>query len=541
MNASPHGDKHATVGDRFATSEAAYTILRHLLPTKWIIRHQSPDFHIDYLIEPTEAGELTGINIAVQLKGWTPAQKKANNPAYSLKTKHLVYYLQKCELPVILVLIDVTNRRGYWAFMQQFGHSLSPEHLKQKRVLVRFSLENTLDDTPRLTKAILDAVAFMRELRPGSIDAALSHRKKELEAKDNRVEVQVDLVGGRQNIILSAKKEFPFSIQFNTTDSKTIEAIKDFYEKGIDLPIKRCEVEFKGSPLFGELGAKPEEKLTIHHGKDVEGHALFTWGDGGPDSHLFVPGKFRAALKYLTFDGSPPGSPLKLQTSVPWSVAITPQTFSMSIGFQPKEWKNQRIVALPYFETIYRFFNAALTAQRMELRLYVQGNSLGASAIDGHDIQALKPALYLLQTLDRARALAGHFKVDPVLPSLSAPLNRHLEAVDQLHAITFSDEYRQPAPNVKASFKCFGSDSAGALRPEVGPLTVVQPARGYDLFNCPVTLGPVQTQLTELKLVRQIPMKEPGWVELELSGTERSEYVVRHKGVVYEPPSQEFP
>src|ERR1035438_2811178 len=207
MDAKSDQDKHATVGDRFATSESAYTIFRQLLPAKWIIRPQTPDFHIDYLVEPTEAGELTGINLAVQLKGWTPKNNKANSPAYSLKTKHLLYYIQKCELPVFLVLIDVVNRRGYWAFMQQFGQSLPPPHLKHKRVLVRFSPENTLDDTPRLTKAISEALTFMRELRPGSINAALAQRKKELEAKDKRVEVQVDVVNGRQNIILNAKED----------------------------------------------------------------------------------------------------------------------------------------------------------------------------------------------------------------------------------------------------------------------------------------------------------------------------------------------
>lgn len=533
MASDSQQDKYATVGDRYATSQTAYTILRDLLPAKWIIRTQEPDFHIDYLVEPTEAGELTGINLAIQLKGWTPRKNKANSPAYSLKSKHLLYYIQKCELPVFLVLIDVTNRRGYWTFMQQFAQSLPPSHLDHKRILVRFSTENNLADTPRLAKAISQALAFMRELRPGSIDAALLKKKQELEAKDKRVEVQIEVVKGRQNFILSAKEEIPVSFQFNTTDPETAEAIKDFYEKGIDLSIKRSEVELKGSPLFEELGANPDEKLTIHHGKDVEGHALFTWSNGGPDSHVYMPGKFRPALKYLTFDASPPGSPLKLQSCVPWKVAFTPEPFSMSIAFQPKEWKNQRIVALPYFETICRFFRAALTGQQTELRLYVQGNSLGASAMDGHDIQVLKPALHLLETLDRARALAAHFKVDPVLPAFSAPIKRHLETVDQLHAMIFADEYRQPAPHAKLSFKGFTSDPQALLRPEIGPLIVVQPAREYHLFNCPVTLGPVQTQFTEMKLVRQTPMKEPGWIELELAGTERSEYIVRHKGVVY--------
>lgn len=190
----------------------------------------------------------------------------------------------------------------------------------------------------------------MRELRPGSVSAALLQRKKELEAKDKRLEVQVDVVGGRPNIILNARERFPFSIQFNTTDPKTISAIRDFYEKGTDLSIKKGEVEFKGSPLFDELGARHNEKLVIHHAKDVEGHALFTWSGADPESNLYLPGKFRPALKYLTFDASPPGSPLKLRTSIPWTMASTLEPFSMSLAFQPKEWQHQRLVALPHLE-----------------------------------------------------------------------------------------------------------------------------------------------------------------------------------------------
>lgn len=120
-----------------------------------------------------------------------------------------------------------------------------------------------------------------------------------------------------------------------------------------------------------------------------------------------------------------------------------------------------------------------------------------------------------------------------MLPPFSAPLKRHFEVVGQLHALIFSDEYRQPAPNAKVSFKGFTSDPEVSLRTEMGPLTVVQQEREYEFFNCRVKLGPVQTQFTEMKLARQLPMKEPGWVELELVGTESSEYIVRHKGVVY--------
>ena len=50
--------------------------------------------------------------------------------------------------------------------------------------------------------------------------------------------------------------------------------------------------------LFEELSTKKDEKLLIQHGKDVEGHALFSWEGAGPESQVYLPGTFRPALKY---------------------------------------------------------------------------------------------------------------------------------------------------------------------------------------------------------------------------------------------------
>ena len=534
MDAKSDQDKHATVGDRFATSESAYTIFRQLLPAKWIIRPQTPDFHIDYLIEPTEAGELTGINAAVQLKGWVPKENRGGNPTYQLKTKHLLYYLEKCELPVFLVLIDVTNRRAYWVFTQQFGHALSHDMLrKRKRILVRFQPQDTVADTPRFMQAILDSVKFLRELRPSSIEAALSQRKKELEAKDHRVEVQVDMIGGHQSIILSPKEEFPFTMSFNTKDPKTIKSVRDFLEKGTDLSIRRDEIEFKGSPLFDEIATNKDEKLLIQHRKDVEGHVLLSWGETDAESQAYVPGKFRLGLKYLSFDGQLPGSLLQVATSIPWTVASTPEPFSVSMSFQLNKWQGQRVVVLPYFESIYGLLKAGLSGKDIILRFYVQGNSLGASRMSDNGFEAFESAMSLLETLSRARALAKHFKIDPVIPVFSPAIERDLDVIDELHAKLFSNERRIPTPNVKISFKAFSPAGGEPLDPRIGPLRRVDPVREYRFFGQLVHLGPIQTQFTQLRLVRQVPLPKPGWFKLELVGTKSCVRIVQHKGVVY--------
>lgn len=135
------------------------------------------------------------------------------------------------------------------------------------------------------------------------------------------------------------------------------------------------------------------------------------------------------------------------------------------------------------------------------LYLY-EGNSLGGSTTDGQDLQVLKSGMLLLEVLDRARALARHFKVDPILPSFTGQINRRPDLVDELYALVFSDEYRRPAPHASIRSKARKSATEVVLKESIGPLTLVQPVQQYDLLGCPVSLGPVQTQITEMKLLR---------------------------------------
>ena len=86
-----------TIGDEFAIEQEAVTILRDSLPSKWVIRPHNPDFHLDYLVEISEEGELTGVNFGVQLKGHRPKTGSVESLKYSLKMKHLKYYVKKCQ------------------------------------------------------------------------------------------------------------------------------------------------------------------------------------------------------------------------------------------------------------------------------------------------------------------------------------------------------------------------------------------------------------------------------------------------------------
>ncbi len=133
--------KRVTVGETYVTSKASERIFLATLPLEWLASYQKPDFHIDFKVEMVEGGELTGTNFGVQLKGWTPKKNRKSTPRHSLASKQLRYFLDKCTIPIFLVLVDVTTKRCHWKFVQQYAkeHLTADKVRNQKSVTIRFS------------------------------------------------------------------------------------------------------------------------------------------------------------------------------------------------------------------------------------------------------------------------------------------------------------------------------------------------------------------------------------------------------------------
>ena len=149
----------------------------------------------------------------------------------------------------------------------------------------------------------------------------------------------------------------------------------------------------------------------------------------------------------------------------------------MSLEFHPKAWQHERLVTLPHFASIYAFLTAALSGKDVSLGLYVQGNLLGMSKMSGTDLRTFEPALALLETLNKAKALAQHFKVDPVLPAFSPEIGTSLAWIDELHAVLFSNQYRALAPNVPIPFKTVKRSVGQSLDTEIAPVILVSSDR----------------------------------------------------------------
>src|SRR5262249_13515309 len=156
-------------------------------PPAWLPRQQSPDYGIDYLVEISDPrstsvtlstefhnSEPSGITFAVQLKGSSKLNYRANTIAFSIKSNHLEYYVDKYRFAVFLVVMDVAKIAGYWLFVQKYIlEELSSSWLSQLTATVHIPLTQNLLDSFALRTAAVEAEKYMVGLRPASAPHAI--------------------------------------------------------------------------------------------------------------------------------------------------------------------------------------------------------------------------------------------------------------------------------------------------------------------------------------------------------------------------------
>ena len=104
-------------------NELAKRIFKNALPPTWVVNEQFDDYGIDYLVEiGANDGRLTGINLFVQLKGQETVSSTGphGDISFSLSSKHAEYYLDQVrDMPVLLIVVDVTQKCGWMLFLQR--------------------------------------------------------------------------------------------------------------------------------------------------------------------------------------------------------------------------------------------------------------------------------------------------------------------------------------------------------------------------------------------------------------------------------------
>ncbi|MCC5883625.1 MAG: DUF4365 domain-containing protein [Halomonas sp.] len=141
-------------------------IFEYHLPDHWIFRSQEDqeDYGIDGEIElANESDNVTGFIFKAQIKGQESVSliENGRTVSFSLKLERLRYYMQEVEIPIILIVVDVTQKRIFWKSLQddtQLRESMSSA-LKgnQKTVSVHIPVTDSLPDKYDELLAAVDA------------------------------------------------------------------------------------------------------------------------------------------------------------------------------------------------------------------------------------------------------------------------------------------------------------------------------------------------------------------------------------------------
>ena len=155
----------ATVGKSPKIDSAAQRYLASQLTesTGWILRDDTPDYHLDYSAEFIEKDEPSGKRIYVQLKGTKSLKINNGNISFQMKVKHLLYYEQVTQAPVFLVVVDTENSDGYYVFLQRYLDELeSTEWKKRTKKSVIIPMGNLLSSCNRFVTEVESAWASLK-------------------------------------------------------------------------------------------------------------------------------------------------------------------------------------------------------------------------------------------------------------------------------------------------------------------------------------------------------------------------------------------
>ena len=514
---SEKGEKHSTVGKTFEIDQRAIKIFLSWLSDNWLPRKQEPDLFIDYLVEIVNNGEPTGLHFAAQIKGYDDTPNGPKPLSYSFKTKHLDYYLHRSQHPVFLFLINVTTGEGYWVFAQKYLKEKASAKIlnEQDSLTIHFSPEDDLLNSTKFKCLLPEAEQFVRDLHPGSIQAALQKRKAELESKDPRFAVSISIKDGKEDITISPKEPVTFQTKIR---SKNIDGWRKFFESGAELKLEPGEMEIIGAPLLEEAFKKMEGLSKIQFGTRYPISIQIFFGAGENLSIVQIDGEMSTGTKFMSFRGTLPESPVEIIGEIPFDNKFRNEA-SLSLTLSLDKWTGQRILLLPHFDQTNAIAQCSIMSHIPKMQILVRGNILWKGNLGNLKLEELKGILAPLEWLQKCRWIAEHFNVNPALPSLESISNEQWAMIEDLYTLLENREISIPDPGHTISF------IASMLQPKKlesdGVLSIENDEQMIDFFGAMVHLGRTRHTYKDMKLISQTPL-DGGHEKFVFESTEKT-------------------
>ncbi len=430
--------------------ELAQRFLEGALPPSWVPNEQHKDYGKDYLVEIGEDNnDLSGASFYIQLKGQEKARMSADGSLikYSLESKYAKYYCDKIkDLPVFLVVVDVSRQKGWWVFLQPILEA-DQTWRGQSSITIKVPIVNDVTATASFRKAVEEAKKWMRLHHPESIHESVVAHKERITGTDPRFDVNVSLVNDQPMFTLLAKEIVPLSFTF--TGDEIDKKISDLLDKGALVAFRPGEIKVTGSKLFDEI---EQVGCAIQAMIDLAGTLTLICRDG-EERELArlsdVPGQFSGGRKELWFEGVLVNSPMTVKLG-PIGLGMGG---SVQLNLNLHRWDGQRLLQLAYFDKLNQFFQALPKSILSTIECQKDGNSIFCVTLPLQTQPFAAPLARYLETISKARSVAQRFNVNPAWTVKQFDQDAQ-ETADQLYAIFYENGWSEPKPHVRLTANC---------------------------------------------------------------------------------------
>lgn len=417
--------------------DRAQAILRELLPHSWVSNDQRNDYAKDFLVEVgDDDDEMSGDAFYVQLKGQENPTFVSDGHflSFSLETKHAKYYLDNVkDLPVFLVVVDVTSKKGYWLFLQEFLDELDGWR-KRKSVAIRIPVQNELSNSVTLHTEVTRAKKWLRLRHPESIHDAIAARAEQIRKRDDRFDVEITATGKSVNHKLLPKENVKVKLIFRGDRDKLNPKLDELVNKGQVVEFAPGELAIDGTKLFDDLVDSPS-KLQVAINLEASATLTCLSNDYSPLGQLpSVPGRLSGGLKQGRFTGNLDSSPLALEIG-PLGTGLGG---AVKTDLKFNHWNGQRLLQLAYFDKILGFVSSMTKATRLDVAIAEKGNKLVSFGFSLGNVEEARFMTWYLDYIHKARRIATRFGVNPVWDSTKMD-DDCMDAIDELYAVFFED------------------------------------------------------------------------------------------------------
>lgn len=494
--------------------ELAIDIINRKRPSNYLSHEPSKDYGIDLRFEVFHESErtTTGVEFGVQSKG-TRSIKYVDGGKYvtypKFETSNLIDHVDARRFPVFLFRVDVTNDQIYWVCLQQFAIEVLDKKKKnwrnQKSLTIRLPVENTFPSSEFATR-LNEAVEFVNNLHPSSVESAVSKVKRNVAMIDDRFEVEILTRGDGVAKLLNPKEHI--DLKLNLTGKTAVDSMRKFMEEGNSVTFSTGQFGIEGSPLFENANAQGRLEIRSVPSDKLQVQVNFLDRHSKTLSTALLPGaKSIGGSRTVNIETSTK-HPIKFSAELRRDADGVELNGQLNISFD--RWNGKRLLSLPYFNVLNSVFETCENVSSVEIVLLGEGMPLTSNLMtppegfhDLHEFQSL---------VAKAVEFGNHFKKDPVFTS-----DCNWDDIVDLHWLTFDMSERcqnrpfvqnnSTYPVVKNSF----ADSHGGW-PIRNSIRQFYPSLTFEFFGTTIQSLPhtIEFNPVEMYPVEGVDNKEAG-------------------------------